>query len=132
MVAEATPDLEAELLAAGFSARSARALSRGTGLTSLNELRDRDWGDPKQMGALSYELSIAPGLGSTGLAEVLAFRLHGDPSPGLTEAQPILAKLRPREVGALDAWIARQPDPRPSRGEALRILALRGLGSEAG
>jgi hypothetical protein len=36
-------------------------------------------------------------------------------------------RLQPDQLGALDAWIARQPDPTPSRPEAIRILLTRSL-----
>jgi hypothetical protein len=37
-------------------------------------------------------------------------------------------RLQPDELEALDAWSAAQNDPKPSRPEALRQLARKGLG----
>lgn len=37
-------------------------------------------------------------------------------------------RLYPEMEAALTAWIERQPDPRPSRSEALRRLIEKGLG----
>ena len=41
-----------------------------------------------------------------------------------TDATPIMVRVMPPDVSALDAYIAAQPDPQPSRPEAIR-LALR-------
>ena len=35
---------------------------------------------------------------------------------------PITLHLDPIELGALDLWIADQPDPKPSRNDAVRML----------
>ena len=35
---------------------------------------------------------------------------------------PITLDLDPIELGALDLWIADQPDPKPSRNDAVRML----------
>jgi hypothetical protein len=41
-------------------------------------------------------------------------------------------RMQPDQLTALDAWIARQPEPQPSRPEAIRHLAQMSLaGSEA-
>jgi hypothetical protein len=39
-------------------------------------------------------------------------------------------RLYPEMEAALTAWIARQPEPKPSRPEAIRRLMERGLGGE--
>jgi hypothetical protein len=39
-------------------------------------------------------------------------------------------RLREPEMARLDAWIDRQPEPKPSRPEALRRLANRALANE--
>lgn len=39
-----------------------------------------------------------------------------------TDATPILVRLMPMQVAPLDAWIEAQPDPKPSRPEAIRRL----------
>jgi hypothetical protein len=45
------------------------------------------------------------------------------------ESEPIMVRLRPVPLAALDAWIARQGDA-PSRPEAIRRLVDIGLGAE--
>lgn len=41
-----------------------------------------------------------------------------------SDATPVLVRLYPAAISNLDAWIAAQPEPRPSRPEAIRrILA---------
>ena len=43
----------------------------------------------------------------------------------------VLVRLQPPDLPALDAWIDRQPDPKPSRPEAIRTALrdwLAGLG----
>jgi len=39
-------------------------------------------------------------------------------------------RLYPEQEAALNAWIARQPDPKPSRADALRRLVEKGLEAE--
>jgi hypothetical protein len=41
-----------------------------------------------------------------------------------TDATPVMVRLPPAAIAALDAWIAAQPEPRPTRPDAIR-LALR-------
>ena len=41
-------------------------------------------------------------------------------------------RIPPAQLTSLDAWIAGQPDPKPSRPEAIRRLMERGLKSENG
>jgi hypothetical protein len=41
-------------------------------------------------------------------------------------------RLPPDELAALDAWIATQDDPRPSRPEAIRHHLKRGLARDTG
>jgi len=38
-----------------------------------------------------------------------------------------MVRLQPDQIAALDAWIETQPDPKPSRPEAMRRLAEKGL-----
>ena len=42
-------------------------------------------------------------------------------------ATPLTVRVPPGELARLDAWIAAQPVPRPSRPEALRRLATMAL-----
>lgn len=39
-----------------------------------------------------------------------------------TDATPVLVRLYPDQLAALDRWIAEQREPRPSRPEALRRI----------
>lgn len=40
--------------------------------------------------------------------------------PAIGQGTPVQVRLRPDQVEKLDAWIERQPDPKPTRPEALR------------
>ncbi len=44
----------------------------------------------------------------------------------------VLVRLHPPQLAALDTWIARQPDPRPSRPDAIRRLVERPLATGGG
>ena len=47
------------------------------------------------------------------------------------DATPITVRVLPADVAAIDAWISAQPEPRPSRPEAIRLALkdwLTGLG----
>ncbi|MEA3011960.1 MAG: hypothetical protein QOD42_505 [Sphingomonadales bacterium] len=55
-------------------------------------------------------------------------RPRGRPRTGVT---PMTGVRIPADLDAkLTAWIERQPDPKPSRAEAIRRLIERGLGGE--
>ena len=41
--------------------------------------------------------------------------------------EDLLVRLQSDQVSALDAWINRQPEPKPSRSDALRRLLQKGL-----
>lgn len=57
-------------------------------------------------------------------------RPRGRPRTGIG---PVLSlRLYPEQEAALNAWIARQPDPKPSRATALRRLVEKGLEGEGG
>lgn len=49
----------------------------------------------------------------------------GRPRTGI--GQLIGVRLQPDHLGKLDKWIAQQPDPKPSRPEAIRRLVEKGL-----
>ena len=49
----------------------------------------------------------------------------GRPLVGATQLN---VRVPPDELAELDAWIAAQDDPKPTRPEALRKLARKGLG----
>ena len=54
---------------------------------------------------------------------------RGPPATGKT---PIVAlRIGPPLSSSLDAWIAEQPEPRPSRSEAIRRLLTEALGKPA-
>jgi hypothetical protein len=42
-------------------------------------------------------------------------------------ATPLMVRVPPEELARLDAWIASQPDPKPSRPEAIRRLVEKAL-----
>lgn len=46
------------------------------------------------------------------------------------DATPVNVRLPPAELASLDAWIAAQPDPKPSRPEAVRRLMEIGLAGQ--
>lgn len=50
------------------------------------------------------------------------------PPPGSGAELGVL--LQPSELACLDAWIARQPEPRPTRPEAVRLLMEKGLAAD--
>jgi hypothetical protein len=49
----------------------------------------------------------------------------GRPPVGATQLN---VRIPPGELAELDAWIAEQDEPKPTRPEALRQLARKGLG----
>jgi metal-responsive CopG/Arc/MetJ family transcriptional regulator len=42
-------------------------------------------------------------------------------------ATPVTVRIPPDLLGELDSWIATQPEPQPSRPEAVRRLIMRSL-----
>jgi hypothetical protein len=42
--------------------------------------------------------------------------------PAIGAGEPVVVRMRPEQIKALDAWIVSQPDPKPSRPEAVRRL----------
>jgi hypothetical protein len=50
----------------------------------------------------------------------------GRPATGV--GMGVLVRLQPDLLSTLDAWIAMQPDPKPSRPEAIRLLLSEALG----
>ena len=58
---------------------------------------------------------------------VSANRKRGRPTVGSFN---IGVRVPPDQLAALDVWIATQPEPRPSRPEAIRRLMERGLVAE--
>ena len=53
---------------------------------------------------------------------------RGRPPTGTGEL--IGVRLQPDQLGALDKWIARHPDPKPSRPEAIRRMVTEHLAGE--
>jgi hypothetical protein len=51
--------------------------------------------------------------------------------PAIGKGLQFNAMLRPEMAAAIDAWIAEQPEPRPSRPEAIRRLLTEALGKPA-
>ena len=64
----------------------------------------------------------------TGSIAEIKKRGRGRPRTGIGPA--ISMRLYPELEAALMAWIARQPDPKPSRSAALRRLVEKGLEAE--
>ena len=49
-------------------------------------------------------------------------------SPATDKGAAISLRLQPPDLVRVDAWVAAQPDPKPSRPEAIRRLIEKGLG----
>jgi hypothetical protein len=47
------------------------------------------------------------------------------------KGEPVLVRIQPPQLARLDTWIARHPDPKPTRPEALRRLAEKALACTA-
>ena len=47
------------------------------------------------------------------------------------DATQLAVRVPPAELAQLDAWIVAQPEPKPSRPEAIRRLVEKGLAAEA-
>ena len=56
-----------------------------------------------------------------------AARLAKDHAPEIGSKTPLIMMLDPIELRALDAWIADQPEPKPTRPEAIRRLLAEAL-----
>lgn len=61
-------------------------------------------------------------------AGTAAARVRRDHATGLIAKTPVPVMLDPAEIDALDTWIAAQPEPRPSRAEAIRLILVEKLG----
>lgn len=57
-----------------------------------------------------------------------AARVRRDHATGLIAKTPVPVMLDPAEIDVLDTWIAAQPEPRPSRSEAIRLILIEKLG----
>jgi len=60
--------------------------------------------------------------------KTLSQKRRGRPPTGTGEL--IGVRLQPDQLGALDKWIARHPDPKPSRPEAIRRMVTQHLAGE--
>jgi cytochrome c553 len=60
--------------------------------------------------------------------ETLVAKKRGPKPTGI--GFPIQVRLQPDQLAALDAWIARHPDPKPSRPEAVRQILTGALGGD--
>jgi hypothetical protein len=56
-----------------------------------------------------------------------AARLAKNHAPDIASKTPVVTMLDPIELGALDVWIADQPEPKPTRSEAIRRLLAEAL-----
>jgi hypothetical protein len=52
---------------------------------------------------------------------------RGRPATG--KGEPVTIRFQPEQLAAIDAWIARHPDPKPTRPEAVRQIVAGALGS---
>jgi len=119
--------LEQELLTAGLSSRTTNALIFGADLYSIEQLTKPRWGDPKDRDSLHWWLCRVPGLGPKGIAEVVALRAGRDPGAArLLGQRAVTVPLGSADLGALDAWIAKQPKP-ITRPEAIRAIVRASL-----
>ena len=55
-----------------------------------------------------------------------------EPEMTRSDATPVTVQLSPGAIAALDGWIAAQPEPRPSRPEAIRRILAQALGDGEG
>jgi hypothetical protein len=60
-------------------------------------------------------------------AKVLAQKRRGRPATG--KGFTIGVRVQPDQLAILDAWIGAQPEPQPSRPEAIRQLMTMSLGA---
>ncbi|MGJ0535547.1 hypothetical protein [Methylocystis sp.] len=51
---------------------------------------------------------------------------RGPPATG--KGAQIVVRMQPDALGSLDSWIAKQPEPQPTRPEAIRRLIEKALG----
>jgi hypothetical protein len=58
--------------------------------------------------------------------ETLISRKRRGPLP-TGHGTPIVVRVQPEQLAVLDTWIAAQPDPKPSRPEAIRRLLTAAL-----
>jgi len=58
--------------------------------------------------------------------ETLVSKKRRGPAP-TGKGTPVMVRLQPDMLSEVDAFIERQPDPKPSRPEAVRRLAAEGL-----
>ena len=58
--------------------------------------------------------------------------LDSGPAETVEEGTTLVIKLSQTETWALDYWIGRHAEPRPTRSEAVHRLVLMGLGEQPG
>jgi hypothetical protein len=46
------------------------------------------------------------------------------------ESEALTVRVHRKQLAAIDSWIAKQPEPRPSRPEAIRRLLEKALGKK--
>lgn len=63
--------------------------------------------------------------------ETLTARKRRGPAP-TGKGLPVTVRLQPDQLSALDGWIAEQPEPRPTRPEAVRAILRERLGANGG
>jgi hypothetical protein len=55
----------------------------------------------------------------------------GRPPTGLPRGIGVYVKIPPKELAAIDAWISKQPDPKPTRPQAIRRLVEKSIADES-
>jgi hypothetical protein len=121
--------LKEALRAAGFSPRAASTLAWSGIIETPEDLLRLEWGDPSSKGAgLARDLRTLPSFGVKGLSEVQAFRAGAVPAAaGPPAACMVTVAFSAAQLAELDAYLARQPDPKPTRHEAIVSLVLAGI-----
>lgn len=117
------------LHSAGFSRRAADVLAFSDQFTNIKELRDGPWQDDGDRPGLRTRLMKTPGCGPAVMAEVEAYRQHGDPRKHGPQPVRVAVELDVETTSAVDRWIAARPVP-VSRAEAMRLIIAEALSPE--
>jgi hypothetical protein len=117
-----------ELHSAGFSRRAASVLALSDQFAKLGDLRFQHWFDDADGPGLRTRLLRTPGCGPAVIAELEAYREHGDPRKQGPHPIKVTVELDAQAAQALDAWISGLQTPM-SRAEALRTILAEGLTS---
>ena len=97
------------------------------GFSAMIELLVRLWLGRSGEGSISLPPALNAGI-NRACQSIPAKSRRGRPRVDFEE---VSARLERRMLDALDAWIAAQPEPRPTRSEAIRRLVAEALGMPA-